>query len=82
MSEGNISKVIALVKGSDMFYCEAYFLEKDRDRAIERFHLTAKTSGLIAKKAGVKKLSLMHFSPKYKESPELVINEAFEEFNS
>jgi len=82
ISEKNILKTIALVRDSDTFYCEAYFLEKDRDRAIERSHLTAKTCGLIAKKAGVKKLKLMHFSPKYKECPELVIKEALEKFNS
>ena len=82
INEKNILKAMALVKDSDTLYCEAYFLEKDRDRAIERFHLTAKTCGLLAKKAGVKKLNLMHFSPRYKEGPELVIKEAFEEFNT
>jgi ribonuclease Z len=80
ISEKNISGLIELAKDSDLFYCEAYFLEKDRERAIERFHLTAKTVGSIAKQAGVKKLVLMHFSPKYMDSPDLVINEAMEEF--
>ncbi len=82
MSTKNIAGLIELAKDSDVFYCEAYFLEKDRERAIERFHLTAKTAGSIAKQAGVKKLVLIHFSPKYMEYPDLVINEAMEEFNS
>ena len=72
--------MIKLIKGSDIFFCEAYFLEKDRERAIERSHLTAKTAGLIAKKAGVKKLELMHFSSKYRDCPDTVIEEAMREF--
>ncbi len=80
MSTKNITGLIKLANDSDVFYCEAYFLEKDRERAIERFHLTAKAAGSIAKRAGVKKLVLIHFSPKYMECPDLVIQEAMEEF--
>jgi len=47
--EENIQKVIDFVKGSDILFCEAYFLSKDKDRAIERNHLTAETTGKIAK---------------------------------
>lgn len=80
MSRKNISRLIALAGDSDLLYLEAYFLEKDKGRALERFHLTAKTCGLIARTAGVKKLILMHFSPKYRDCPGLVIKEAMEEF--
>jgi ribonuclease Z len=80
MIKKNITKVINLVKGSDVLYCEAYFLHQDRERAVERSHLTAKISGLIAKKAGVKKLVPIHFSPKYSDCPELIIREALSEF--
>lgn len=81
MSKHNISRLIKFVKGSDILYCEAYFLEQDRDRALERHHLTARTCGFIARNAHVKKLALMHFSPKYSDDPESVINEAMNEFN-
>jgi ribonuclease Z len=80
MTGANLKKLVALVKGSDMFYCEAYFLEEDRDRAIERFHLTAKACGAAARMAGAERLSLMHFSPKYRECPEKVVKEAMDEF--
>ncbi len=80
MNKKNIARLIELAKDSDTFYCEAYFLEKDRQRALDRFHLTAKTCGLIAREAGVKKLALMHFSPKYRDCPDLVIREAMAEF--
>ncbi|MBI5634583.1 MAG: ribonuclease Z [Nitrospirae bacterium] len=76
----NLHALIAFVEGSDILYCEAYFLEKDRQRAVERSHLTAAECGRIAKAAKVKKLALMHFSPRYKDSPQLLIEEATREF--
>jgi ribonuclease Z len=76
----NVARLIDLIKGSDLFFCEAYFLEKDRERAIERSHLTARAAGAIAKKAGVKNLELLHFSPKYMDCPDKVIEEAMREF--
>lgn len=81
LNQKNIAKLITLIKGSDIFFCEAYFLEKDRERAIERSHLTAKAAGSIAKEAGVKKLELLHFSPKYSDCPDKVIEEAMREFH-
>lgn len=80
MSSDNIARLTNLIKGSDIFYCEAYFMDKERERAFERFHLTAKTCGTIAKNAGVKKLVPMHLSPKYSDCPEAVIDEAMGAF--
>ena len=56
IDEENIRKIIILVKDSDTLYCEAYFLEEDRERAIERHHLTAKTAGMIAERQALKTL--------------------------
>lgn len=81
MDEANIKKITAFVKDSDTLYCEAYFLEEDRERAIERHHLTAKTAGMIAREAGVKNLVVMHFSPKYRECPDAPEKEAMMEYN-
>ncbi len=81
MDEENIRKIITLVKDSDTLYCEAYFLEEDRERAIERHHLTTKTAGRIAREAGVKNLVVMHFSPKYRECPDAPEKEAMMEYN-
>ncbi len=80
LSDENIKKIIELVRDSDTLYCEAYFLEKDRDRALERFHLTAKTAGRIAREAKVGNLIVMHFSPKYRSQSETPENEAIREF--
>lgn len=79
-SKENESRIIDLAGGSDILYCEAAFLDRDGDRAKERYHLTAKQSGLIAKKAGVKKLIIFHFSPKYTSSPSELYEEAMGEF--
>lgn len=64
--EENIRLATDLVKDSDTLYCEAFFLNEDMERAIERRHLTAGLAGKIARQAGVKSLVLMHFSPRYK----------------
>jgi ribonuclease Z len=81
MNDHNINKIIEFVRNSDTLYCEAYFLDKDRDRARERFHLTAKITGMIAREAQVKHLVAMHFSPKYRGDPETPEDEAMREFN-
>lgn len=80
INEPNIRKIIDFVYGSDTLYCEAYFMEKDKDRALERSHLTAKTAGKIAKEARVKNLVAMHFSPKYRNKTETPESEALIEF--
>ncbi len=80
ITEANIGKITEFVRGSDTFYCEAYFLDRDMDRALQRFHLTAKITGRIARQAGVKHLVAMHFSPKYRNTPDSPGNEALKEF--
>lgn len=80
LEDENIRKIIEFVRSSDTLYCEAYFMEKDRDRALQRFHLTARVTGRIAREAGVKNLVVMHFSPKYRGEDETPEEEAREEF--
>jgi ribonuclease Z len=82
LSPENISKVIEFVRDSDTLYCEAYFMDKDRDRALHRYHLTAKTTGMIAREAGVRNLVVMHFSPKYRDQNESPEDEALGEFRT
>ncbi len=79
-SEENIKKIVELVKGSDILYIETYFSDKDKDRARDRYHLTAKDAGRIAREAGVGKIETIHFSPKYRDVPEELIKEAKGEF--
>lgn len=76
----NMEKVIEFVKGSDMLFCEAYFLDKDKDRALARHHLTAALAGKIARLADVRNLTIMHFSPKYRHCENEIYLEAMREF--
>jgi len=76
----NIRKIIGFVRSVDTFYCEAYFMDKDSERAFNRFHLTAKITGRIAREAEVKRLVVMHFSPKYRDGTDRPDEEAMEEF--
>ena len=81
-SEENIKKTIELVKGSDLLYIETYFLESDRDKAKERYHLTAREAGMIAREAMVRKFEILHFSPRYTDDPEALLREAEDEFRT
>ncbi len=79
-TEDNFEKLKPFIKNSDHLFCEAYFLEKDRQRAIERHHLTAADAGRLAREAAVANLTLMHFSPKYINCPQDIYNEAMSAF--
>ncbi|MGD0281225.1 MAG: ribonuclease Z [Dissulfurispiraceae bacterium] len=79
-ADENIEKIVRFISGSDVLFCEAYFLERDRDRAFERHHLTAAMTGRIAREANVGSLELIHFSPKYFHCAEEVHAEAMREF--
>jgi ribonuclease Z len=76
----NIEKIISLCRGADVFFCEAGFLEKDRERAEERAHLTARQAGELGRLANAGRLQIFHFSPKYEKEPEALFREADEAF--
>ena len=76
----NQQKVANLAAEADLFYCEAQFLDEDRDEARRRGHLTAQQAGLLARQAQVKKLILFHFSPRYRGREEEIQHEAEEAF--
>ncbi|MCP4747854.1 MAG: ribonuclease Z [Desulfobacteraceae bacterium] len=79
-SADNEEKIISLAKGSDQLFIEAAFLEKDRNIAARKHHLTAHQAGSIARKAGVKQMSVFHYSPRYTNSGHLLEAEAQKAF--
>ena len=81
ISKENRKKIVRLASGSDTFFCEAAFLDSDRDKALKKNHLTAKEAGAIAREAGVQRLEIFHFSPKYRDNPSELYDEAFREFS-
>lgn len=53
------------VKNSDFFICEGMFSEEFADQAKEKKHMTSTQAAAIAKDAGVLKMGLIHYSPRY-----------------
>ncbi|MDR1655423.1 MAG: ribonuclease Z [Treponema sp.] len=53
------------VAGSDLFVCEGMFEQELIESAREKKHMTAAQAARIALEAGVKKLALIHYSPRY-----------------
>ncbi len=80
--EENEAKIVDLARGADIFYCEAPYLDRDADKAGERYHLTARQAGLLAKKAGVNNLVVFHFSPRYTGQGDLLATEAGQAFEN
>ena len=76
----NLEKAERLIRNADSLYIEAPFLDRDRDRAEEKYHLTAKQAGTLARKAGAKRLTLFHFSPRYNGMEQELEREAMEAF--
>lgn len=65
-----LKAVASEVRGIDLLYHEATFLENLQSRAKETCHTTAADAARIAKEAGVKRLVIGHFSSRYlNESP-------------
>ncbi|MDV3244547.1 MAG: ribonuclease Z [Nitrososphaerales archaeon] len=58
--------------GCDLLIFDSTFLEKDRDKAIERKHSTSREAATLAKKAKVRRLVLTHFSARYQSVSGLV----------
>lgn len=57
--------IIPLIEGVDLLYHEATFMQDKAEAAAEKFHSTSTEAATIAKKAGVKKLLLGHYSNRY-----------------
>lgn len=79
-SPENKRKILELIKNSDHLFIEAAFLDCDRNLAKEKNHLTAKQAGELAKEAGVRLLTLFHFSPRYTDRADELRREATEAF--
>lgn len=73
--------IIPIVEGVDLLYHEATFLSELATRAKETGHSTAEQAAQIAKKAGVKKLMIGHFSSRYDDN-NLLLDEAQKVFGN
>ncbi|MCZ6512716.1 MAG: MBL fold metallo-hydrolase [Nitrospinae bacterium] len=76
----NVPRIVDLVRGADLLFCESPFIAEEEDRARDRCHLTTRQAGLLAKEAGVKQLKVFHFSPRHSHQTERLFREADESF--
>jgi ribonuclease Z len=57
--------LVDFAMGSDVLISEASFMNKEKDMALEKRHMTTGQVATLAKKAGCKKLEIFHVSPRY-----------------
>jgi ribonuclease Z len=71
------------VSGSDFLVCEGMFDQSLIESAREKKHLTAAQAGMIASEAGgVKKMGLIHYSPRYADKDlRILLEEAKQNFS-
>jgi ribonuclease Z len=62
--------ILPHIQHADLVYHETTYLDNLREKAESRFHSTSKQAAELAKKAGVKKLLIGHFSSKYEKLEE------------
>jgi ribonuclease Z len=80
-SEFNSDKIVEFAKDSDQLFIEAAFMDKDREIAAEKYHLTSRQAGELAARAGAKQFNIFHFSPRYSDQASLLYQEALEAYS-
>jgi ribonuclease Z len=78
--DDNEARIVALARGADVLYCESPYLDTDAEKARDRYHLTARQAGTMARKAGARDLVVFHFSPRYTGHGDAIEREAMEAF--
>ena len=79
-NETNRKKIVSLARDADQLFIEAAFLEEDLEAAKEKYHLTARQAGTLAREAGVRAVTVFHHSPRYFGRGHLLAEEALKAF--
>jgi len=74
-------ELVEHIRGVDLLYHEATFLDEKRDLAVKTMHTTAKQAGKMAAKSKVGKLVIGHYSSRY-EDLNVLADEAQLEFEN
>jgi ribonuclease Z len=69
-------RLVDLARDASVFFCEAKYLDRDRDKAAAARHLTALEAAGLARDAGVHELVLFHPSPRYEAHYGALLDEA------
>jgi ribonuclease Z len=78
----NAGAIVELARGADALFIETAFTHQEERRAAEKYHLTARQAGWLARAAGAKRLIPFHFSPKHGEEADRLVQEALEAFEA
>jgi ribonuclease Z len=81
-SKSNVNKILELANETDYLFIESAFLEKEREIAKKKYHLTAFQAGTIGGLAKARQFTLFHFSPRYADQEHLMQNEAMAAYNA
>lgn len=73
---------IKIASNSDVLISESSFAAEEKERALERKHLTSEDAATIAKKSKSKKLILTHLSQRYEFNPKIIEKEAKKVFKN
>ena len=76
----NVEAIVDLARGADTLFIEMAFTHEEERRAAEKYHLTARQAGGLARAAGAKRLVPFHFSPKHGEEGDRLVSEAMAAF--
>ena len=79
-NDANVEKMVELARSAELLFIEAPFLDEDAQTAARKHHLTARQAGTLAAMAGVKRLSIFHYSPKYNGREDALLAEAMKAF--
>lgn len=79
-SPENHDKIVALCEGADELFIESYYRHVDYEFALKNYHSTARISGELARRAGVKKLHPIHHSRRYNQETEDLLEECMAAF--
>jgi len=77
----NAERIQHLAFGADLLFIESPFLEADSAHAARKNHLTALQAGTLAAHAQVKQFLPFHFSPRYADRGEALLEEAIRAFS-
>ncbi len=81
LDTGYAKKISKFAENSKILVIESTFLDKDKDKAKQYKHLTAKQAATIAKESNSKQLILTHISGRYKGEKQ-ILKEAKEVFKN
>jgi ribonuclease Z len=79
--EANAAAIVELARDADLLFIEATFAAEEEERAADKHHLTSRQAGLLARKAGAKRIVPFHFSPKHSEEKDRLLREALAAFD-